>query len=249
MDRLPRRQMLRLMAASAGLGIGAAAAYGPGTALALNIAGDDHIGDPPPVYPGLFGSTETAFNDTVKRLPKAVALARSLEPVRTAATDLQSAEADFRSAKAEVGFDPARAGPDRWVEMIDGLRGADRMTQLEEVNRFANEMRYISDRSNYQVEDYWATPAEFFAKGGDCEDFALTKFVSLHRLGYNEDRLRIALATDERRRLYHAVLVVYLRDDAYVLDNQIKRVTPHREITHYRPLASFNSRRLWLHRV
>ena len=235
MDRLPRRRMLRLMAATAGLGIGAVAVHGPRAALALNIAGDDHIGDPPPVYPGLFGSTETAFDDTVKRLPKAAALARSLGPVRTAA--------------AEVGFDPARAGPDRWVGLLDGLHGADRMTQLEEVNRFANRIDYISDRRNYRVEDYWATPAEFFAKGGDCEDFALTKFVSLHRLGYHEDRLRIALAMDERRRLYHAVLVVYLRDDAYVLDNQIKRVTPHREISHYRPLASFNSRRLWLHRV
>ena len=235
MDRLPRRKMLRLMAATAGAAFGAAVALRPGAALALNIAGDDPIGDPPPVYPGLFGSVEVAFDDTVKRLPKAVALARSLGHAQTAAT--------------EVAFDPALAGPDGWVGFLDGLRGADRMTQLEEVNRFANRMRYISDRHNYQVEDYWATPAEFFAKGGDCEDFALTKFVSLHRLGYHEDRLRIALATDERRRLYHAVLVVYLRDDAYVLDNHIKRVTPHREISHYRPLASFNSRRLWLHRA
>jgi len=234
MDRLPRRKVLRLMAATAGLGIGAVA-FRPGAALALNIAGDDHVGDPPPLYPGLFGSAETAFEDTVTRLPKAAALARSLGPVQTAAT--------------EVGFDPALAGPDRWVGLLDGLRGAERMTQLEEVNRFANRVDYISDRRNYRVEDYWATPAEFFAKGGDCEDFALTKFVSLHRLGYHEDRLRIALAMDQRRRLYHAVLVVYLRDDAYVLDNQIKRVTPHREITHYRPLASFNSRRLWLHRA
>jgi predicted transglutaminase-like cysteine proteinase len=182
----------------------------------------------------LFGSTETAFDDTVTRLPR---------------------RRRWRAAWGPCRRPPPRSGstrprrPDRWVGLLDGLRGADRMTQLEEVNRFANRMAYISDRRNYRVEDYWATPAEFFAKGGDCEDFALTKFVSLHRLGYNEDRLRIALAMDERRRLYHAVLVVYLRDDAYVLDNQIKRVTPHREITHYRPLASFNSRRLWLHRV
>ena len=102
---------------------------------------------------------------------------------------------------------------------------------------------------NWGVPDRWATPADFFVVGGDCEDYALVKFVSLHRLGYNIERLRIVLAEDRRKRIDHAFLAVYLGSDAFVLDNQIESVTPQQAISHYRPLCSFNDHRLWLHRT
>lgn len=218
-----------ILSAGAAAGL---AGFGPGAnpAFALSVPGPDDVTRPPETYPPLFDTQELALGDPLQFLPKARTLVDAL--------------ADF-----PAGAGAADDGPlARWNALIDGLAGADPMTRVEEVNRFVNEVRYVEDRRNWGVADRWATPDEFFVQGGDCEDYALAKFVSLHRLGFNAERLRMVLAQDQRKRLDHAFLVVYLGDQAYVLDNQIKTVTAQSAISHYRPLCSFNDHRLWMHR-
>jgi predicted transglutaminase-like cysteine proteinase len=216
------------LALAAGAAVSLAASGLPGkAAFALAVPGPDDIARPPASYPALFSSRELVLGDPLQYLPKAQSLVGAL-------------------GQSFAGGDGAFG---RWNTLIDRLSGAGAMTQIEEINRFVNDVAYVDDRRNWGVADRWATPAEFFAEGGDCEDFALTKFVSLHRLGFNIERLRMVLAKDERKSIDHAFLAVYLGDQAYVLDNQIKTVTPHQAISHYRPLCSFNDHRLWLHRT
>jgi predicted transglutaminase-like cysteine proteinase len=224
---LDRRRFLTAAALSLGAAASLAASGLPGQAvLALAVPGPDDVTRPPAAYPALFHTRELALGDPLPYLPKVSTLVKSLAH-------------------------PGAAGGDRlarWDALLDSLGDTDPVTQVEEVNRFVNDVRYVDDRRNWGVADRWATPAEFFAQGGDCEDFALAKFVSLHRLGFNVDRLRMVLARDRRKRLDHAFLVVYMGDQAYVLDNQIKTVTAQSAISHYRPLCSFNDHRLWMHR-
>lgn len=196
----------------------------PAMALAASRSLDP--AGPPRSYPALFRTREIALGDPLRLLPKARTLVGALA---------QSGE------RRESVLAP-------WDRLIAELAPSDALTQLVEVNRFVNGVRYVEDSRNWGERDRWATPAEFFAQGGDCEDFALVKFVSLHRLGFNRERLRMVLANDQRRGAAHAVLVVYLGDQALVLDNQIATVTPHHAISHYRPLCSFNDHRLWVHR-
>jgi predicted transglutaminase-like cysteine proteinase len=53
-----------------------------------------------------------------------------------------------------------------------------------ETNRFLNDWRYKPDDQNYGQRDYWATPLEFLRRSGDCEDYAIAKYVTLRELGF-----------------------------------------------------------------
>lgn len=217
----------RFFALAGGAAVAFAAASLPGAALARAVRGPVDVTLPPASYPALFRSREIALGQPLQFLPKVQALLDSLAGTASA-------------GDGRLGL---------WHRLIAELAGLDALHQLEAINRFVNNVPYVDDSRNWGVRDRWAMPVEFFRNGGDCEDFALAKFVSLHRLGFNVDRLRMVLATDRRKAIHHAFLVVYLGEHAYVLDNQIKTVTPHVAISHYQPLCSFNNHRLWVHRT
>lgn len=66
-------------------------------------------------------------------------------------------------------------------------------TELQKVtaiNNYFNRATYIDDVTNWGVDDYWATPREFInAGGGDCEDYAIAKYITLKDLGIPENKL------------------------------------------------------------
>lgn len=135
-----------------------------------------------------------------------------------------------------------------WRRFLDGLRDRDRWQQLVAVNQEMNKRRYVSDPSGWGVEDYWASPGEFLARdAGDCEDFAIAKYMSLKRLGWSDDSLRIAAVQDLERRIGHAVLIAFHDGRAWVLDNQSPQVLEAGRITHYRPMFSINEQFWWRH--
>lgn len=136
----------------------------------------------------------------------------------------------------------------KWQKFLDGLKDKDRMTQIEEVNRFMNKARYITDNINWGEKDYWATPGQFMAKFGDCEDYAIAKFMSLRQLGFDDSDMRVVAVKDMNLKVGHAILVVYHEGKAYVLDNQIKKVAEARIIRHYIPVFSINQQYWWRHK-
>ena len=100
-----------------------------------------------------------------------------------------------------------------WRRQIELVRGRGAMAQLQEINRFVNTVvPYTTDSANYGVSDYWASPLEFLRRAGDCEDYSITKYVSLLELGFREDQLRIVVVMDVLRNLPHAVLAVRMND-------------------------------------
>lgn len=59
-------------------------------------------------------------------------------------------------------------------------------SDLEEVRRFLQTCRYMSDQTQFGRSDYWIPPEEFeHRRRGDCEDFALWTWRQLLRLGYS----------------------------------------------------------------
>lgn len=135
-----------------------------------------------------------------------------------------------------------------WSAFLDSLRGRSAADVLDAVNRYLNAAPYITDIVNYGIDDYWATPRQFLARDGDCEDYAIAKFMSLRALGFPDDQLRIVVLEDLNLRIGHAVLAVYLGGEILVLDNQVDAVVPASRIHHYQPLYSINEARWWLHR-
>ncbi len=134
-----------------------------------------------------------------------------------------------------------------WRRFLDGIRGLDRMAQIREVNRRMNLAPYIEDRDNWGIDDYWETPGEFFNRSGDCEDYAIAKYLSLRLLGFSPDELRVVVVQDTNLNLVHSILIVYHDGQALVLDNQIADVVPMTSIRHYQPYYSINEEHWWLH--
>jgi len=134
-----------------------------------------------------------------------------------------------------------------WLLFLETIRAKPLLEQINAVNLYANKKSYILDPANYGQEDYWAIAREFLYNGGDCEDYAITKFFSLRWLGIDTDALRIVILQDTNLRIAHAVLAVSYGNDILILDNQTQRVVSHQQIAHYLPLYSVNENKWWLH--
>ena len=137
----------------------------------------------------------------------------------------------------------------RWAAFVDSLKGLELDAQLDRVNGEMNRYRYILDIVNWGVKDYWATPFQFFGKDGDCEDYAIAKFVTLKLAGVDPARMRIVVLQDLNLRIAHAVLAVYRDDRVRILDNQIRQVIDSDAIRHYQPMYSINETAWWLPRA
>lgn len=136
----------------------------------------------------------------------------------------------------------------QWKDFLGLLEGKSPMVQLAAVNRYMNDKAYVIDPVNWGKKDYWATPLQFFDKEGDCEDYAIAKFMSLRALGFANEDMRIVVLQDLNLRIPHAVLVVFTGNRTLVLDNQFKQVVPQALIRHYKPIYSLNEEHWWLHR-
>jgi predicted transglutaminase-like cysteine proteinase len=134
-----------------------------------------------------------------------------------------------------------------WKGELQSLSGLPLEAMAERVNRMVNEVTYIEDSNNWGKSDYWATPVEFFARGGDCEDFAIAKYTALRALGVPEERLRVAIVHDKKKDIPHAVLIVYTDNGALLLDNQNQTVLNAATYNRYRPIFSINRQAWWLH--
>lgn len=122
-----------------------------------------------------------------------------------------------------------------------------KMELLRYVNSFWNTWPYVEDIVNWRQEDYWEIPAEFLKKSGDCEDYSIIKYFTLKELGIAPENMRIVVVRDTIRNLAHAVLVVYLNDDAFVLDNLSNSVLSHTKVRQYSPQYSVNEFGRWAH--
>jgi len=137
---------------------------------------------------------------------------------------------------------------ERWQTFLGGLTELSVAQQLEAINGFMNEAPYIADIRNWGVDDYWETPGQFFVRFGDCEDYAISKYMSLRSLGFAVNQMRIAVVQDLNLNVAHAVLVVYIDGEGFVLDNQIEQVIAQSKVHHYRPYYTINENAWWLHK-
>ena len=105
------------------------------------------------------------------------------------------------------------------------------------------------------MPDYWATPLEFIGRAqGDCEDFAIAKYISLLMLGMPNDRLRLIYvrarfgSSPTLNTEAHMVLGYYVdpTGDPIILDSLLNSIRPAAARTDLTPIFSFNSQGLWV---
>jgi predicted transglutaminase-like cysteine proteinase len=132
----------------------------------------------------------------------------------------------------------------------------DRDRQVRLINRYVNKRRYRNDRGGevtsalsdapVQVPSRWATLLEFMRRGGNCQDYATSKYQLLRLLGMPADDLRVVVVYDRMTREHHAVLAARLEDGAVWLldsDDSIHRGRPFG----YRFIYALNETSIWDH--
>ncbi|GAB6053455.1 transglutaminase-like cysteine peptidase [Magnetospira thiophila] len=185
--------------------------------------------------PALFGSTETVSTD-LKPFPKWTG---TLDRYFAEKQKLEGDCADLGTPECRYSF---------WFKMMDEAKELSGLQQLNKVNGFLNKYKYVVDPINWGSKDYWAIPQEFFNKFGDCEDYAIAKYLTLRALGWPTEKMRIVVLRDLNLDALHAVLAVEFEGQFMILDNQISLVVDSRRILHYEPIFSINEQNWWRHR-
>lgn len=137
-----------------------------------------------------------------------------------------------------------------WIQTQRNQSEADK---LRAANDWWNRtIRFDDDQKIWKQADYWATPLETLAQGaGDCEDFAIAKYLTLIELGVSESRLRLVYVRaqmGEQAPQAHMVLAYYSQPDAepLILDNLLRSIQPASRRTDLTPLFSFNAAGVWV---
>jgi predicted transglutaminase-like cysteine proteinase len=126
----------------------------------------------------------------------------------------------------------------RFLAIVDSARGREGRARLGEVNRAVNlAIRPMSDQAQYGEPDVWTSPLVTFSHGaGDCEDYAIAKFVALHQAGISAEDLRIVIIRDTIRGEDHAVAAARLDGHWLALDNRRMAMVEDDNLKNYRPL-------------
>jgi predicted transglutaminase-like cysteine proteinase len=127
---------------------------------------------------------------------------------------LKGCEENPASCQSEVAL--------QFLAIIDSARNLHGRARLGVINRAINlKIKAVSDLALYGVEDVWSPPLATLAKGaGDCEDYAIAKFVALQEVGVSTDDLRIVILRDDIREQDHAVVAARLDGKWLMLDNR-----------------------------
>jgi len=124
----------------------------------------------------------------------------------------------------------------QFLAVVDAARLREGRARLGEINRAINlAVRPVSDLAQYGQLDVWASPLVTLTRGGDCEDYAIAKFVALRLAGIAPDDLRIVIMRDTVRGEDHAVAAARLDGHWLTLDNRRMAMVEDSDIRNYRP--------------
>lgn len=149
-------------------------------------------------------------------------------------------------------YSPARVEViDQWEKLFNTLKTLSEEEKLQYVNRFFHaHIRYRLDQDLHRQEDYWTTPFETLALGqGDCEDYAIGKYMTLLLAGVDPDKLRLIYvrARIGQKTQAHMVLGYYATPTSQplILDSLVKSIQPAGQRKDLQPVFSFNVDGLW----
>ena len=126
------------------------------------------------------------------------------------------------------------------VKEAESLEG---LAKIALINAVINALiDYEPDRKQWGVADSWTAPfvnkkGAFETGHGDCEDYALAKYVALRQAGMRSEDVRMMLVHDYAVRVDHAVLAVRYDKRWLILDNRWDKLVEDKELTLFKPLA------------
>ena len=125
----------------------------------------------------------------------------------------------------------------QFLAIVDSGRALGGRARIGEINRAINlKLKPVSDLALHGAEDVWSPLATFAVGAGDCEDYAIAKFVALQEAGISADDLRIVILRDDLREEDHAVVAARLDGNWLMLDNRHMVMVEDQQVRRYRPV-------------
>lgn len=123
--------------------------------------------------------------------------------------------------RLDLAFCPSPAAIE-FLSIVERARQREGLAKVGEINRAINlDIRPAADIELYQVEDFWTSPLVTLTAGaGDCEDYAIAKFVALREAGVPSRDLRLVILRDDRLHADHAVVAVRVDHHWRILDSR-----------------------------
>lgn len=139
----------------------------------------------------------------------------------------QGVEADIRAdgkVLARCRDDRAHcpAAAQNFLSIVAQGRALTGRARIGVINRAINlSIAATSDLAQWGVPDRWSAPLETFSTGrGDCEDYAIAKYVALTEAGVPAEDVKLVIVRNTAAREDHAVVTVRLDGRWIVLDNR-----------------------------
>jgi predicted transglutaminase-like cysteine proteinase len=136
-------------------------------------------------------------------------------------TDEIRAESDVL-ARCREHASPCPAAAQTFLAVIAEGRAHEGRARVGVINRAINmAIVPMSDLAQWGVPDRWSAPLETLTTGrGDCEDYAIAKYVALVEAGVAAYDVRLVIVRDLALEQDHAVVAVRLDGEWTVLDNR-----------------------------
>jgi len=130
----------------------------------------------------------------------------------------------------------------RFLAIVEAARERSGRARIGEINRAINlAIRPTGDATRYPVADIWTTPLTTFASGtGDCEDYAIAKYVALREAGLAPEDLRIVIVRDAGSHQDHAVAAARVDGEWLILDNRHMILLTDSQTGNLTPLATLD---------
>jgi predicted transglutaminase-like cysteine proteinase len=131
------------------------------------------------------------------------------------------------------------AAAQKFLAVVAEGRAREGRARIGIINRAINlAIRPTSDLAQWGVVDRWSAPLATLTTGrGDCEDYAIAKYVALTEAGVSEENVKLIIVRDLATGEDHAVVTTRLDDKWIVLDN--RRLTLLEDIEMPRVLPLF----------
>ncbi len=146
-------------------------------------------------------------------------------------------------ARCRALADACTPAATRFIAVVDAAASHDGRARLDAVNRAVNgAIVYMTDMQQHGVLDLWSSPLSTFATlRGDCEDYAIAKYVALRAAGVASADLRIVLARDNALGEDHAILAARQDGRWLVLDNRRAELVDDGDVRHLAPLFAIDA--------
>jgi len=110
----------------------------------------------------------------------------------------------------------------KFLDVIADGRAHDGRARVGVINRDINlAIKPTSDVAQWGVTDRWSAPLATLASGrGDCEDYAIAKYVALREAGLPQSDVRLVIVRDLASGADHAVAAARIDETWVMLDNR-----------------------------